>query len=208
MLTDEQFEAYKASLGEDEGATEAFDAFKAAIDADKTALDTATGEATKATRATAAADKKLAQALADLETAKGEESEQLAAMIVERDAKVAESEALTASHRAYKMKVKLGVAMGITDAGKLADALALFALPEGADINDEGELTGCDKALEAFKVAKPYLFETESTSAGNGGGRKGQEPAANRGTKTEDTREGRISKWTSFLYPTSKKSTS
>ena len=203
-LSAEQLATIKAALG-DAGA-EAFTGIADAVTASKAALDAAKGEATKASRAGTASAKALALAQADLETAKSGDSERLAALTAERDAAKAATDAAVAGHRSYRIGVKLGEAMGISDAGMRADALALFKLPEGADIGEDGTLTGVDEALRAFKEGKPYLFEAPTKAPGNGGPRRGTTAPGTSGAGGKETREGTISRWTTILGLKSAKS--
>ena len=196
-LSAEQLATIKAALGE--SGVDTYTAVESALAANKAALDAAKGEATKATRAGNASAKALTQALADLEGAKTGESEQLAKLVTERDAAVQGTAEAVALHRSYKINVKLAEAMGIADAGKRKDAIALFTLPEGADIGDDGTLTGVDKALAAFKETRGYLFEATEEPKGNGGGRRGTIAPGTKGAGGKQTREGTIGRWAQTL---------
>lgn len=193
-LSAEQLKAIQGALGDD--GAETFEAIKATLDTDASALDTVKGEVTKAKRDAAKTAKELEQARKDAEAAKAGESEALTATKAERDAAKAEAEALAKRHRDYRIKVKLADALGIADRAKRSDALKLFELPEGADLDDDGNLTGADDAIKSFRESRGYLFdETTEPNSVNGGSRKGSTPPPNPGKKADQSQTAKVLKW-------------
>lgn len=195
-LTTEQLESIRGALGED--GAETFKAISEAVTAAKTQIDTLKGEATAAKRAQTKADKALEQAQADLKAATGETSEQLEKLIAERDAAKAAAETAQAEFRSHRIQSAVAEKLGISDAKRRKAALKLFELPEGVDFDESGALTGADSAIEAFKAEHDYLF-VDTQSANTAGGRKGQQPAGNRGGNAPKTHNDKVAAWGSLL---------
>lgn len=203
-LTDEQLEAIRGALGED--GAETFTAISEAVTTARTEMDSLKGNTTKAQREAAAKAKALEKALKDLESASGEKDERTAALMAERDAAQRALEEAAQGHRSYRMRVALAEKLGIADATKRRDALALFQLPETADIDDSGNLTGVDEAVKAFRESRGYLFE-EGTAGGFGGGPKGGNPPPARGGKRGEPSEAdKVADWTKRLFGERKQS--
>lgn len=79
---------------------------------------------------------------------------------------VAEAEARfseAANKRLVKSEVRAqALAAGLID----KDVLSLMDISE-ITIDDDGEVTGVDEAIEAFKTSKPYLFKGASATSSN-----------------------------------------
>lgn len=142
----------------------------------KAAADAAAAEVDglKASTAKLADDAKAAQKKADAAEKKAEAaakggSDEVAKLRADAEAATKNAEAATNALREHKIKSALGEKLGIGDATKRRDALALLGVPDGVTMDEKtGEIIGADKAIADFKAARGYLFD--DAEAGNGGG--------------------------------------
>lgn len=192
-ITSEQLEQMQAAFGED--GAEAFAAISAALDADAVALDAKTGEVNAASKATKKAQAELAKLQQQLEAGNGELDDKLKELLADKERISAELEAARGEHSAYRIRVKLAEALGITDPIARKAALGVFSLPEGAGINEAGELEGLGDSIKKFKESHGFFWNSEAEASGTAGGRKGGRPAARAGGKAPTTRQGKVLDW-------------
>lgn len=87
----------------------------------------------------------------------------------ERDDATKKVETVTARSQTILIQSKLEAAAARSGCHD-ADAAARLADLSGVTVDEDGRVSGIDKALDALKKSKPYLFAKPAPGVGNGGG--------------------------------------
>lgn len=196
---DEVLEQLKNIPGAAEHATKLAEQWKAT----STELDTLRAEHGAAKKRLGSAEKDLAKYKSDLDGASKGADERFGALTKERDDAKAEAERLKGDFDGYKLRSAVAEKLGIPDATRRKRAVDAFVreyMPEGAGLDEKGELAGVEKALKTFREREGYFFA--EADAGFGGKRAGGDPVP--GAERKSDKKGAdddVDAWSKKLYP-------
>ncbi|MFH1568523.1 MAG: hypothetical protein ABIL09_11055 [Gemmatimonadota bacterium] len=184
-ISADDLKAIEKALG-DEG-TELLGRIKASQTEDATALDGLKGQLKTAEKAKGWAERAAQKAAADLEAASKGEGEQVKTLAAERDKAAADLEAAQVQHRQYRIETALAEKLGITDTVRRRAAMKTLGVPEGVDLDDNGDLLGADPHVEGFKKSHAFFFDAKTP--GHGGPPPGADPPPGGGGKPKNEAE-------------------